>query len=503
MTRRSGIRSRLRVALPVAAAALALAVGAPAVAAPPDNNGSPVTGKPMQYVVQDPGSYWTSGPDGNCSVRAGAFAPTTYTDARTGESATSRVIDGVKGGAAYQIEVPANWNGDLVLYAHGYNGTGAYLCVQRPNIDRAWYLAHGYAWAASSYATNGYDVPTGVKDTHALVPLFTSRVGRPDHVWLTGESMGGHVVGVSLEQYPAAYDGAMPVCGVLGDQRLFDYFYDANATAAALAGVGSRLPFPTTNAEYTDFVSQHEQMTIGGTTLAGSAAAYGAWAATVVNASGGSRPGALPALYGYWNQFGFGDAPIDQLPFLLGLYPGTSAGTLGIAHGNVVDNTDTVYRTSLDPTAPLSPAEQQLNAAVKRIAADPSGSNGGLNGIPVIEGTPSVPVLSLHGTGDLFVPFSMEQIYQRRVAAHGDADLLVQRAVRTVAHCGFTQKELTDGFTALVGWAEGGARPAGDDVSNPAAVAAQTFGCRFTDESASARAQYERSGVFFGACPAG
>ena len=31
---------------------------------------------------------------------------------------------GVIDGAAYRVEVPANWNGRLVMYAHGYAGNG-------------------------------------------------------------------------------------------------------------------------------------------------------------------------------------------------------------------------------------------------------------------------------------------------------------------------------------------------------------------------------------------
>ena len=31
---------------------------------------------------------------------------------------------GITNGAGWRIEVPDNWNGDLVLYAHGYAGTG-------------------------------------------------------------------------------------------------------------------------------------------------------------------------------------------------------------------------------------------------------------------------------------------------------------------------------------------------------------------------------------------
>lgn len=37
-------------------------------------------------------------------------------------------------------------------------------------------------------------------------------------------------------------------------------------------------------------------------------------------------------------------------------------------------------------------------------------------------------------------------------------------------------------FTDLVKWVEGGIKPAGDDILNPAAVASPTFGCQFTDK---------------------
>lgn len=39
-------------------------------------------------------------------------------DALPGTSTTR--LWGVRGGAGYRIEVPATWNGDLVLYAHGF-----------------------------------------------------------------------------------------------------------------------------------------------------------------------------------------------------------------------------------------------------------------------------------------------------------------------------------------------------------------------------------------------
>ena len=111
-------------------------------------------------------------------------------------------------------------------------------------------------------------------------------------------------------------------------------------------------------------------------------ALFPAWDATVVNASGGLRPGAVNALPYYWDSFGFGDPPANSVPFLFGVYPGTTAGTIGIARGNVTDNTDTVYRTSFDPTAPLSPFEQQLNATALRVSAAPPAAATGSTGIP-------------------------------------------------------------------------------------------------------------------------
>ena len=45
-------------------------------------------------------------------------------------------------GASYRIEVPAAWNGRLVMYAHGYRGEGSELTVGNPSI-RQWLLDNG------------------------------------------------------------------------------------------------------------------------------------------------------------------------------------------------------------------------------------------------------------------------------------------------------------------------------------------------------------------------
>ncbi|HEV8308938.1 MAG TPA: hypothetical protein VGW35_14850, partial [Methylomirabilota bacterium] len=60
---------------------------------------------------------------------------------------------GTYAGGSYVIEVPAGWNGGLVIYAHGYEGTESSPLASHLN-------ANGYAWAASSFRSGGYR-PTG------------------------------------------------------------------------------------------------------------------------------------------------------------------------------------------------------------------------------------------------------------------------------------------------------------------------------------------------------
>lgn len=371
---------------------------------------------------------------------------------------------GVHKGAGYRIEVPADWNGDLVVWAHGFRGDGLELTVDNGPL-REYLIANGYAWAASSYARNSYDVATGVQDTHALTMLFNGKVGKPDQRFLIGASMGGHITGVAIEQYPNLFDGAMPVCGVMGDYELFDYFLDVNVTAQALAGVDSGFPVPD---DYTTNDVPAIKAALEGFpgTFPFTLNATGEqWKNLVEIESGGERP-VFDQGFLLWNGFA-GD-------FLFGL--GEGDGTLPRSPGVALDNTDAIYQLDFDPA--ISTEEIALNDAVTRVEADRNGRNrNGLAQVPPVNGNIRVPVLTMHTLGDLFVPFVMQQAYADRVASNGASDLLVQRAIRDVGHCAFSDQEWEQGFADLVDWVETGVRPNGDDVF---ATSADTYGCAFT-----------------------
>ena len=153
----------------------------------------------------------------------------------------------------------------------------------------------------------------------------------------------------------------------------------------------------------------------------------------------------------------------------------------GILNKNVLDTTRFTYTIEGKPTESAA-----LNAAAVDLTAEADANRlrrDGLRWIPKVNGQFSIPVVSLHTLGDLFVPFSMEQVYQQRAVANGSDDMLVQRAIRGISHCDFTVAEQVKAFDDMVKWEEGGAKPAGDDVVTPATVADPTYGCTFTDNT--------------------
>lgn len=433
-----------------------------------------------------------------------------------GDSGPFNPIDGLTGtlkqgvdseGAIYRYEVPANWNGDLVMYAHGFRGcvadeeSGALvpLTVDNPPL-REFFLTTGYAWAASSYSKNCYDVKDGVESTNRLARIFAEEVGAPEKTLITGFSMGGHVTGAAIELFPnyrcpegargalcrrfvdvlaelsggVKYDGAAPMCGVMGDDALFDYFSDYQFGAEALAAevnplVTSQFPPPD------NYASTTLPLTIG-TLFANEGADF----------PNGNLTPQGEQLKNLLRVISGGDRPIFEQGFpafqnLLVSFWGSDGTVDGVVSGNLYDNRRRQYQLDGDPE--LSSGEAMLNELVLRVRRDPGVNRRGrapMSRIPEITGRLSIPVLSVHTLGDLFVPFSMQQIYARDAQRFGRSDLLVQRATRAVGHCEFSPEELIQTFSDLVAWVEAGEKPAGDDVLNADTVAQDSFGCTYT-----------------------
>jgi hypothetical protein len=153
------------------------------------------------------------------------------------ESASTRDLSGeLPDGALWRIEVPATWNGTLLIYSHGYAPK-----VQPPALAprglEPWLLQHGYALAASSYARAGWAVAEAVPDQQAILEQFASSIGRPRRTIAWGESMGGLVTVALAESRASHLDGALSACGsVAGSVAMMNMALDGAFAFTTLIG---------------------------------------------------------------------------------------------------------------------------------------------------------------------------------------------------------------------------------------------------------------------------
>lgn len=115
--------------------------------------------------------------------------------------------EGEHEGADYVIGVPAQWNGGLVMFAHGYEGEGPGRGGVHGSPLAGHLTARGYAWAASGFRSRGYRPDWFLADTLALRERVIKELGRPRWTIIHGLSMGGHVAIASLELHPEVYQG--------------------------------------------------------------------------------------------------------------------------------------------------------------------------------------------------------------------------------------------------------------------------------------------------------
>ena len=359
-------------------------------------------------------------------------------DALPGAKATFGKYDG----GVYRIEIPEKWNGELVLFAHGFvpntGATGSNLRVGVHRI-REHLVQEGFAWAASSYRCNGYVPGQGLLDTVALTDLFTkANDGRaPQRTYLTGESMGGHVTLLGMQEFPTMFAGGLAMCPA--GSELFDYFAAVSAAAEVVTGVRfDTSTMPQDIAKMAEVLGKPPDYTDKGRQLA----------SVEIQLSGGPRPFAVEGLAGRF----LANAATSQAALLGSTTPGNRA----------VDTAHIKY--AIDESLGLS--ADALNTKARRKAGDPQmrSANGPYEEVVPFDGRIQRPLMTMHGTGDLYVPIFLEQSLKRAVAAAGNEQLLTQRIYRIGAHCQFSQPEMIKAFDDLVSWVRDGKKPAGDDV---------------------------------------
>lgn len=351
---------------------------------------------------------------------------------------------GVIGKAAYWVEKPANWNGSLVIWLDGFDGFGTEVAVEPPpgGMRELW-IGEGFAWAASSFSENGYTPGVQADDTLALKKYFEQKYGKAKRVYLAGESMGANAIALLLEYYPNEFDGATASCGALWGIDQIDYLLSWGMLAQYFSG----LTFPI--GQGADKMNQALLTDLPKVLGTGDAPTEKglAFIDAIRNLSGGPRP---------FFREGYKDRAVTNLGLLL-LDPNRE-----LLVGKAATNANATYH--VDATSGITDAA--LNAAVVRLASDPTLRDAKTHPDMVpTTGKITKPLLTIHGTGDLFVPIIAEKVYRQRVEANGAGGLLVQRAVRSFGHCKYSNAEYQAAFDDLVKWVESGTKPAGEDLT--------------------------------------
>ena len=337
---------------------------------------------------------------------------------------------GVEGGADFAIEMPEDWNGDLVLFLHG--ALPFEPPVVSPPLSREYMIANGYAWGASAFRQSGFVPEIAMADTNALYARFVREYGEPRNVYLYGASMGGAAAMMASEQEVAPYDGVLAVCASAGEQAWLALHADYLTIGAYAVGIPPRTYAPDEMGGLVDEVARGLE----------DAATLAEFETLMVEWTGGERPFALEGLRDIEPPW-----PVIRL--------------LGDAAR--IDNRGRDYTTIGIPAG----ATIELNNGGAPIAI----------GAGDVTGQFRVPVLTLHDTGDAVVPLTDAIAILERATAAAQGGRLVQRTVQSPTHCDFTDDELERAFDDMVAWVEDGMTPEGEDLSSfdPA-----TLGAAFT-----------------------
>lgn len=375
-------------------------------------------------------------------------------------------------GAFYVVAVPAQWNGTLVLHAHGGPTLGA------PKLERSledltrWSIVvkAGYAWAGSSFRQGGVAVRAAAEDTERLRRIFVQQVAKPRFTVLHGQSWGASVAAVGASVFTddgaghKPYDAVLLTSGVLaGGSQAYDFRLDLRVIYQALCGnhprpdeaqyplwmglpAGAKMTAADLRRRVDDCLGLDKPQ-------AQRTPEQQRKVQTIVDVV--KIPAGAIASHLNWATFHFQD--IAQL---------RTGGR------NVLGNTGVQYRGSPDDAA--------LNAAVARYAADPQ-ARAAFAADTDPDGRIPVPVLTVHGIDDPTAFVEMDDSFRRTMERAGTAGHLVQTFTTDNTHSYLADPVYPALLAALEAWARGGAKPTPAQVAAQCASFEPTFGkgCRF------------------------
>lgn len=373
-------------------------------------------------------------------------------------------LSGELHGAPFRIRVPENWNGTLLVFAHGYRDKADHPGeVDNRNADiapnaalEAPLLAQGFALAGTAFKDNGWAIEDSIQDTKTLATYFRTHIAKPDRTILWAVSLGTIGAFKSMEQFNGTFDGALCLCGVgAGATGIWDNGLPVYLAYDVIFGVPPA--WGTVGEVRNDINFDTEVVAKLGPELANPTnfPAFEFIRLVAGNPGRGINPPPPPAFYPGWvlTDFFFLTEARAELQRRAG-----GPFVQNLDHNYSLTSAELAYLTGLG----LAPRVvegwlAQMNAR-RNIAASPKARNYVRNNTDY-NGKIRNPVLTLHTAIDPLVVVSNEAAYTELIASANKEDLLFQTYTNANGHCNFTGPQILTAVGAIDLWVRTGVRP--------------------------------------------
>jgi hypothetical protein len=351
-------------------------------------------------------------------------------------------------GATWIADVPASWNGTVILYSHGF---GPLTAADAPDpATQADLLQLGYALVGSSYSgPSWWALSSAVGDQFASLKAVEGITGHPRRVIAWGTSMGGLVSALETQNSHGRIDGTLTTCGlVAGALSLNNYQLDGEYALNELLDPSQQIQLvryasagqaSAAAAALAAIVSQAQSTVQGRARIALGAALLNepVW-------FNGAQPPA-PADYAAQEKQQADEISQYLLPFIMSARyqielaaGGNSSFTRGVNYGRVLARSSFLPEVrALYQTAGLS-LHRDLATLTRHadITPDPQ-AIAALARTSMVTGRLAVPELDIHTIYDQLVPVEQENWYHQRVTWARSAADLRQAYVDSTGHCNF------------------------------------------------------------------
>jgi hypothetical protein len=351
------------------------------------------------------------------------------------KTAADTVETGILDDAAYRIDMPTNWNHNLVVFYHGYaetqftyHPTHALTDQSRPMLER------GYAVIESGYSDTGWALDAAQDETESLRKYFVRKYGQPRETYAVGGSMGGLLTDITIERNPKPYMGGLDLCGAVGPT--YESFTRRFATRAAFDSYFPGLLPPLVPLQSAGYPAPQPETDATRHKIADALRDHPASALAMRN---------LMALHSDADVIHM----ISYISYVVADYQHK-------ANGNPFDNRNYLY-TGTNPNSTTE--DNKLNDTVRRYAADPAARRYLIDHYTPT-GHLTKPLLALHTTYDPLIPGTTLALYGHIVEQAGFGQNYVQQYVHRDGHCTMSAEEAGTAFDELLTWVHANKPPA-------------------------------------------